>query len=130
MPGRSQLCPPAPVQNEPPVGFDQENARPAGRIENYAIPGHELVEPIPAQRLFQHQPDKSGRGVDRTRRVLHKELVDIADQFDRQVAEGIQPPEAELARCCLHNPRRGARKRVSSVLAANAARSSSVNLKT
>ena len=86
----------SPVEHEPLEGFDQKNARAAGGIEHNLVALLQTVHALQRQSLLQHQPGKERRRIDAGRFVLHEKLIDVADEFHRQVVEGVEPPERLL----------------------------------
>ena len=89
---RFPLIAASPVQHQTLVGFDQEDSGATGWVEDDLVPLLQPVEPLPAQDFLQHQPHKEGRGINRGGGVFDEELIDVADEFNRQVFERVELP--------------------------------------
>ena len=86
----------APVKNQPFEGFYKEYAGATRRIEHDLIALLQAIHPIQCERLLQHQAGEEGRRVNAGRLIFNEELVDVADEFHRQIVEGIEPPKSLL----------------------------------
>ena len=86
----------APVQNQPLVGFDEEDTRTTRRVQDDLSAFLQPIKPLPIQRLLQHQAHEEWRRIDRTIGVLDKQLIDVTDQFNRKVLERIELPQRQL----------------------------------